>query len=148
MDNIVICTMSVSDLEEIEPIFNTSFDDFWNINILKSELSNPLSEYVVAKFDNKIIGFAGVTDGLDQMHISNIVVHKDFRNLSIGSKLLNELISITKSKNRDALTLEVNENNLIAQKLYNKFGFKILGKRKKYYNGVDDAVIMTLYLAN
>lgn len=44
-----------------------------------------------------------------------------------------------------SITLEVNENNLPAIHLYEKFNFKRLGLRKKYYNNTDNAVIMTLY---
>ena len=54
------------------------------------------------------------------------------------SKLCKELKEI------ESLTLEVNEDNIIAQNLYKKFGFEILGKRKNYYKD-RAAVIMTLY---
>ena len=40
-------------------------------------------------------------------------------------------------------TLEVRDNNIPAIKLYKKFNFDILGRRKKYYNNVNDAIIMT-----
>ena len=49
-------------------------------------------------------------------------------------------------KNIKALTLEVNSNNIPAQKLYEKFNFKRVGLRKKYYNNTDDAIIMTKQL--
>ena len=42
------------------------------------------------------------------------------------------------------ITLEVNENNQYAIKLYKKFNFKEIGQRKKYYNGKDTAIIMEL----
>ena len=41
--------------------------------------------------------------------------------------------------------MEVNQNNIPAINLYKKYGFNILGTRKKYYNNTDDAIIMTLY---
>ena len=73
----------------------------------------------------------------------NIVVKKDFRNKKIGSLLLEHLISYSKSINLKNITLEVNKNNLSAIKLYEKFAFDRLGIRKKYYNGKDDAIIMS-----
>ncbi|MGN1352333.1 MAG: hypothetical protein ACI4VE_06175 [Clostridia bacterium] len=54
-------------------------------------------------------------------------------------------MNTAKSYNKDSLTLEVNENNYIAKELYLKYGFKILGTRKKYYNNKDNALIMTLF---
>ena len=61
----------------------------------------------------------------------------------IGSKLLEELIK--KAKDTSTLiTLEVNEENKPAIHLYEKYGFKLLGKRKNYYKD-NDALIMTKY---
>ena len=73
----------------------------------------------------------------------NIVVKKDFRNNGIGSLLLDYLISYSKSINLKTITLEVNEINIPAIKLYEKFDFEKLGIRKKYYNGENDAIIMS-----
>lgn len=76
----------------------------------------------------------------------NIVVKKDNRNLGIGSKLLEEIIKISKSLKAKSITLEVNENNLPAIKLYKKYGFNQVGLRKKYYNNKDNAILMTICL--
>ena len=73
----------------------------------------------------------------------NIVVKKDFRHNGIGSILLDHLISYAKSLDLNSITLEVNENNLYALKLYDKFNFDHIGIRKKYYNGKNDAIIMS-----
>lgn len=137
-----IRNMTLNDFYEIEPIYNLKFDDFWKPLNLKSELENISSKYIVAKEGNTIVGFAGIWFSVDDAHITNIVVRKDFRNKGIGSLLLERLIELAKCKT--ALTLEVNVKNKIAQKLYLKYGFEILGIRKKYYDGIEDAYIMTL----
>lgn len=135
--------MNLDDFQEIEPVYNIEFDDFWKPQNLKSELQNVNSKYIVAKEDGKIVGFAGIWFSVDDAHITNIVVHKNFRSKGIGSLLLENLIELAKVKT--SLTLEVNTKNEIAQKLYLKYGFKNLGIRKKYYDGIEDAYIMTLY---
>ena len=142
-----ISIMKPSDLEEIKDTLETSFDDFWNYNILRSELASENSTYYIAKIsnNNNIVGFAGIWQAVDDMHITNIVVKKDFRQKGIGSKLLEKLIETSKQKNVISLTLEVNYKNVPAIKLYEKHGFKYVGKRKKYYNNIDDALIMTLF---
>lgn len=61
----------------------------------------------------------------------------------IGSKLLEELIKKAEEVS-SLITLEVNEENKPAIHLYEKYGFKLLGKRKKYYKN-NDALIMTKY---
>ena len=53
---------------------------------------------------------------------------------------------MAKNTNKNSISLEVNEKNLIAINLYKKFGFKKIGSRKKYYNGIDDAIIMSKVL--
>ena len=147
MDNVDISIMSVSDLELIKDSLLTDFDDFWNFNTFKNELLNPNSKYIVAKSNNKIIGFAGIWKSVDDVHITNIVTAKEYRNQNIGSLMLSKLIEMAETeKNITSITLEVNSNNLPAQKLYEKFGFTVVGLRKKYYNNIDDALIYTKYL--
>ncbi len=143
-----ISKMTTNDLNEIASILSTEFDDFWNENIFRQELQNENSEYIVARLNNEIIGFAGIWISPVDIHITDIVVRKDKRNMKIGSNILEELIKLAETKERETLTLEVNEKNEIAQKLYLNYGFEKLGKRKKYYNNEDDAIIMTLNLNN
>lgn len=144
--NFIIDKMTNEDLENIKDILTTEFDDFWNYNVLKQELLNENSCYFVAKDTSGIIqGFAGVQFVLDETNIMNIVTKKSYRNQGIGSLLLEKLIAFSKENNMRLITLEVNENNSSALALYNKFGFKTMGVRKNYYNGTDNAVIMTLF---
>jgi len=149
MDNVDISIMSVSDLELIKDSLLTDFDDFWNFNTFKNELLNPNSKYIVAKSNNKIIGFAGLWKSVDDVHITNIVTAKKYRKQNIGSLMLSELIKMAKNEqNITSITLEVNTNNIPAQKLYEKFDFKVVGIRKKYYNNMDDAIIYTKFLTD
>ncbi len=145
MDNIQIYNMNLDDFYEIEPIYNNKFDNFWKPSILKAELENVNAKYIVSRLDNMIVGFAGIWFSVDDAHITNIVVHRDFRHIGIGSKLLEKLIELAKQNNKASLTLEVNTKNKYAQELYLKYNFKNLGIRKKYYDGIEDAYIMTLY---
>lgn len=91
-----------------------------------------------------MFGFAGINIVLDEAHIANIVVKKSSRKIGVGSKLLEKLILKAKSCT-NSITLEVNEKNLSAISLYQKYGFQTLGKRKNYYNNTYDAYIMTKY---
>ena len=119
------------------------YDDFWNEKILKDEFYNENSEYFVICEDEIVCGFAGLWFNIDEAHIMNIAVRKDFRKKGIGSELLNFLIGEAKSKKKMCITLEVSDDNGPAIELYKKFEFEILGRRKKYYNNVNDAIIMT-----
>ena len=144
MNSIEILDFTIGDLNKIKDILLTDFDNFWNYNILKSELENSTSHYIFAKRNDEILGFAGIIDTYDQMEITNIVVRKDYRSQGIGNLLLKELINLSKDKN--VIYLEVNSKNINAIKLYEKNGFKKCGLRKKYYNNTDDAILMELKL--
>ena len=137
--------MSIMDLEQIKDNLQIDFDDFWNYNILEKELQNENSYMIVGKDENgEIVGFAGVQFILDEADITNIVTKKSQRNCGIGTMLLKELINVSKQRECKRITLEVNENNSIALKLYKNMGFVEIGQRKKYYNGKDTAIIMEI----
>lgn len=140
---IKIKEMKMVDFEEIKDVLQKDFDEFWTPSILKSELENKLSKYIVAKENNEIKGFAGIIILPDDIEITNIVVKKTERKKGIGNLLLDKLIEMSKSTEKEVISLEVNEKNEVAINLYERFGFKKVGIRKKYYNGENNAIIMT-----
>lgn len=143
MDNINISNMSILDLENISDKLISDFDDFWTVSTLKNELENSRSKYLVAKLNNQVVGFGGIWKAVDDIHITNIVVNKNFRRKNIGSTILENLINLAKQDSITSITLEVNCTNIPAIKLYEKFGFKNVGLRKKYYKNTYDALIMS-----
>lgn len=144
----IIRLMDVSDLESIKDTLHSDFDDFWNYTVFSEELKNQYSKYFCAVEENEIVGFAGVWQSIDVMHITNIVVRKDKRGQKIGAKLLEQLIDYSNSLPEVVeLTLEVSEENTVAQSLYKKYNFQPVGLRKKYYKD-KDAIILTLKFDN
>lgn len=80
---------------------------------------------------------------LDTAEITNIAVLKEYRNKKVGFKLVNQMISDLIDLDISEIFLEVRENNIGAISLYKKAGFKIIGKREKYYtNPIENALIM------
>lgn len=144
MEKTLINKMLISHLEEIKDILSTEFDDFWTYSVFKSELENPNSQYFVAIRNDEIVGFAGIWKAIDDMHITNIVTKISKRHLGIASMLLEKLIEVSKAEKVNSLTLEVNESNTYAIKLYEKYNFKKIGLRKNYYAQNENAIIMTL----
>ena len=140
--NINISEMSINDLDNF---CISEFDDFWNIETLKSELNSMDSKFIIAKMDNYIVGFAVIKKVLDEADIMNIAVHKNFRHQGIGSILLSSLINLSQNMQIKKINLEVNENNFPAISLYKKFKFNEIGRRKNYYDNQYDAILMSLY---
>lgn len=137
-EKIYINEMSISDKEEIESNYN-KFPNIWDERTFEEDARN--SKYFVAKQDNQVVGFVSYTVVLDEVEIMNIVTREDSRNQGIASSLLSYII---RKIDYNKINLEVNENNKTALNLYRKFGFKNVGLRKKYYNGKEDAILMSL----
>ncbi len=142
----IISKMAEADLAYFETALKQDFDEFWNYSVLKQEFYGENTTYLVAKYDDEIVGFAGILTILDEANIMNIVTKQNKRGLGIATCLLQELINISKEKGMKSITLEVNEHNKPAINLYNKFEFKKVGTRKKYYSNGDTAILMTLSL--
>ena len=140
-----IFTMTLEDLEQMKDTLYSDFDNFWSYNVLKQELENKNTTYIVAKENDEVVGFAGLSTCLDEATLNNIVVKKSHRNRGIGGELLESLIEFCSELSMKTFTLEVDTENEPAIHLYEKFGFKNLGIRKKYYNNSRDAFIMTKY---
>ena len=148
-DNIIIRKMTLDDLNSIQNILFTEFDNFWTFSAFKQELNCENSHFIVAKNNNEIVGFAGLKIIVDEADIMNIVVKKTFRHNGIGSILLKNLISYAMDNNLKTITLEVNEHNLSATDLSNEAlnnfldGFKEENRsfvQEKGYKSVDDMV--------
>lgn len=124
-------------------------NDFDDINIIGSKIKNNFNEYYNIKNnlnkdyvsiyvyeEERVKGFIYLENHIDTIDLIAIAV-SEF-NKGIGSKLLEYAILNNKGKN---IILEVRENNINAIKLYEKFNFKEISRRKKYYDG-EDAIIM------
>lgn len=139
-----ISTMTLDDLEHLKDILESEFDNFWNYDVLKNELSSDNSKYIVAKNkDNNIIGFAGIKLILDEAELMNIVTKKNMRHFGVASSMLDYLFSICRKQNIKLINLEVNTQNTIAINFYKKYNFVEVGLRKKYYDNTYDALLMT-----
>lgn len=138
--------MELSDLDELRENLYYDFDDFWNYQIFKEELVNNNSSYLVLRFNNNIVAYGGIKIILDEAELMNIVTKKNSRNSGNAKLLLRELIKIARDNNCIKLNLEVNENNLPAIHLYESFNFEKVGFRRHYYNGTENAILMTLKL--
>ncbi len=137
--------MTLTHLLEIKNILISDFDNFWTYSTFETELKNSNSKYFIAFQCNEIVGFGGILKILDEIHITNIVTKISKRHMGIASKILEKLIKTAKCENAKLITLEVNEMNKNAIKLYEKYNFKKIGLRKNYYGQTKNAIIMTLF---
>ena len=146
INEIEIRTMTFQDLSKIKENLQIDFDIFWNFEILKEEIGNNNSKYVVLLYNNEIVCFGGIKIILDEANLMNIVTKKQMRGNGFAYFTLKELINVSQKEHCVSITLEVNENNLPAINLYKKFNFVEVGRRKNYYKNGNTAILMTLML--
>jgi len=132
-------------LPEAAEIEKLCFSMPWSVEMLRGELKAPFTHYFAAVDDHgRVLGYAGMQAILDEGYITNIAVAPSARRLGIASALLGRLLDLGRELNLAFLTLEVRESNVPAISLYEKFGFKVVGKRKNYYEKPkEDALLMT-----
>jgi len=83
---------------------------------------------------------------LDEAHVATIATHPDHRGYGIGKRLLAYGLLEAYKRGARIAYLEVRRSNVIAQNLYYKFGFEVVGERLRYYkDNNEDAVLMTLH---
>jgi ribosomal-protein-alanine N-acetyltransferase len=141
---VVIDDMTLDDIDAVQEVERSSFPVPWPANAFRHELTqNRNARYVVARSGDVIVGYAGLWLMVDEAHITTFAVHPDHRRQRIGERLLQRLFEVAAVMNAEWLTLEVRASNLAAQKLYEKYGFRRAGVRRRYYSdNNEDALIM------
>ena len=94
---------------------------------------NAFNKILVYMLEDKVVAFLDYSIIYENFEINYIYVLNEYRNLKIASKLMEYILK----QDFNNITLEVSVLNEAAIKLYEKYGFKIIGKRLKYYDGVD-----------
>ena len=142
---VVIGPMRLDDLPAIHAIEQASFTSPWPPHAYQSELeSNRLAHYLVARVGDTVAGYGGMWLMVDEAHITTFAVHPAWRRQKIGERLLVAFLDIAMDRSAHEATLEVRLSNLPARKLYEKYGFRPVGLRPRYYSDDnEDALIMT-----
>jgi ribosomal-protein-alanine N-acetyltransferase len=145
IDGLVIEPMRRRHLREIMEIEHQVYPKPWTVGVFHSELDqmrDGYRHYVIARSRRRLGGYAGLLLTGDEAHITNIAVDPAFHRQKIGSRLLLHQARVARDRGFGALTLEVRVSNRAAQELYRQFGFAPAGIRKRYYEDVEDAIVM------
>ncbi|WP_425455167.1 ribosomal protein S18-alanine N-acetyltransferase [Aquisalibacillus elongatus] len=140
--------MRIEDLPSVIVIENESFRTPWKKReFLYDLMKNQFSRYLVIERDSKIVGYCGIWIVLEVAQITNIAISPEERGHQLGKTLFEEALNLSKEQGATELTLEVRESNTVAQKMYELFGLKVVGKREGYYqDDGEDALVMWVKL--
>lgn len=116
----------------------------WSPSLFLSELAQRgTRSYLVARAQGEVVGYAGMMFMGREAHVTNIAVDPAFHGRKVGTRLLLTIINEAIARGAEVVSLEVRVSNHVAQSMYVKFGFSVVGTRKGYYIETnEDAYIM------
>lgn len=148
-------SMQMVDLSAVQTIDRLSFPTPARAGLFEHELAqNNIAHYQVLGLGEdgrspQIIGFSGFWLIADEIHISTIATHPQWRGHGLGELLLLYLLFQAYDHPANMATLEVRQSNRVAQALYRKYQFEEVGTRPRYYRDTgEDALLMTMASLN
>ncbi|GAC1335423.1 MAG: ribosomal protein S18-alanine N-acetyltransferase [Candidatus Dormibacteria bacterium] len=140
----VVEPMRVEDIPTIQEIEREIFLTPWPRNAYRRELQqNRMASYMVIRDGDEIVGYAGLWKMHDEAHVTTVGVRRRDQGRGFGLALMLALIDRAFALEARWVTLEVRASNYGAMALYEKLGFKVIGRRRGYYtDDGEDAVVM------
>lgn len=146
METILIRNAEEKDLEQVEALEQACFSRPWPIDMLRRQLPSDRHEFLVAARGEEVLGYIGMLHVMDEGYISNVAVKESDRRAGIGAMLVEEMLRRCEALSLMFVTLEVRASNAAAIKLYERYEFGPVGRRKGYYDAPkEDAILMTKY---
>jgi len=141
-----IAAMTLDDVPDVAELERRVFADPWSVDSFLSEVDRrpdigwPL---VMRDADGTLAAYAVVWFIVDEVHIGNIAVCPDRQNRGLGTRLLRHILAEGRRRGFGFATLEVRPSNAPALRLYERFGFRRIAVRKRYYrNNGEDALVL------
>jgi ribosomal-protein-alanine N-acetyltransferase len=124
-----------------------SFPSPWSSHAFRQEINRAVSHLWALISDDALAGYICFWMVSGEIHLMNLAVHPLRREKGLGFYLLTQMIETGKSHGVESIWLEVRPSNRIARLLYEKAGFREIGRRPRYYTDTnEDAIVMSLPL--
>ncbi len=138
---LTVRSLGYSDLPQVIAIERRAFASPWSLSMFVLELSKPSGVCLAAIEGKRVVGYLVCARYADVWHLMNIAVDPVVRRQGIATALLEQMLE--RAGRDESFTLEVRPSNGAAITLYEKFGFRSAGMRRRYYSDTgEDAVIM------
>ncbi|MCT1367270.1 ribosomal protein S18-alanine N-acetyltransferase [uncultured Kocuria sp.] len=139
--------MTLSDVEAVHTLESRLFpDDAWPVDMFLAELCHPVRRYTVVEFDGCVVAYAGMMAVAETGDVQTIAVAPEHEGLGIGRWLMARMHHQAVRAGAQVMMLEVRADNHRAQRLYESMGYSSIHRRRGYYAGGCDAIIMQLDL--
>ena len=141
-----IVTLGAAHLAAVAEIETLCFSSPWSETSLGMLLAPPNGGFA-AIVDGAVAGYIGFLGVLDELEVTNVATHPEFRRRGVGRALVSALLDYARRESFRRVTLEVRASNAPAIALYESLGFTPCGIRKGFYaNPREDGVIYEILI--
>jgi [ribosomal protein S18]-alanine N-acetyltransferase len=141
-DTYYVRPMVEGDLDAVLAIETASYSTPWKPEHFRNEIASRFSWPYVAAEEGSVVGYVCLMSLFEEAQILNIAVMPGRRGRGIARMLLEQAFSLARAEGADFMALEVRASNSSAISLYEKLGFRRVGIRARYYDSIEDAVLM------
>lgn len=99
--------------------------------------SNSFEKCFKYEINNEIVGIIDFSDIYDRIELNYIWINPSNRGKKYSKELMDYMVNYAQNNHKKNITLEVSIENIVALKLYQKYGFIKASTRNNYYNGTD-----------
>ncbi|WP_028614524.1 ribosomal protein S18-alanine N-acetyltransferase [Halopseudomonas pelagia] len=140
--------MLESDLEQVLSIECAAFSHPWTPGIFLDCVRSGYECWLLFH-GNQQVGHSVLSAAGDESHLLNITIKPEHQGFGFGAALLAFIIERARQRKAEVTFLEVRASNEAAARLYERFGFNEIGRRRNYYpaaGGREDALVMAYSL--
>jgi ribosomal-protein-alanine N-acetyltransferase len=155
---VMVSSMTEHDLLEVVEIEEQSGLSRWGWSAYYAELQSSNRELMFVgrvtrpleqSQTHNLAGYIVARLAADELHINNVAVRQDYRKQGLGSALLLRVLHEGRRLGGVKALLEVRSGNVVAQGLYQRGGFQLIGRRRNYYTDPpEDALVMSAILSD
>jgi ribosomal-protein-alanine N-acetyltransferase len=115
----------------------------WSEATFRGLLRRRDAEMITAEAGGAVVGYAAFWCVVDQGELGNVAVSADWRGYGIGARLVEDVLRRAARRGVREVFLEVRPSNAVARALYERLGFRPVGRRRNYYQApVEDAIVL------
>ncbi|UDG82646.1 ribosomal protein S18-alanine N-acetyltransferase (plasmid) [Candidatus Vallotia cooleyia] len=145
-DKRYLMPMIASDLDEVEAVERVVYTFPWTRESFEDSLNNGHFGICLRNDADALVGYCMMMLVVDEMHLLNLCVTPDAQGKGVGVTLMHEVVQIARTHHINSILLDVRLSNHHAIRLYKRFNFVVIGRRKNYYSLLnrarEDAIVM------
>lgn len=138
--------MQSSDLDEVVALEQTVYPHPWSHANFDDSLASGYQAWVLRDATGELLGYFLLIAIVDEAHLLNVAVSAERQGQGLGRFLLNQAVACARGLGMESVLLEVRPSNTRALRIYQRYGFQQIGRRKAYYPAAnqqrEDAIVM------